>query len=46
MDTANFQMSLVVMGKGMVGIFFFMSAFYGLILLLRKLFPAEEDTKG
>ncbi len=45
MDLVNFQMSLEVMGQGMFGIFFFMSVFYGLILLLKKLFPAEEDTK-
>lgn len=43
MDLTNFYISLEVMGEGMLGIFFFMGMFYGLIVLLEKVFPAESE---
>lgn len=43
MDLTNFYISLEVMVQGMSGIFFFMGMFYGMIILLQKIFPVEED---
>lgn len=43
MDYTNFYTSLQVMGQGMLGIFFFMGVFYGLIVLLEKVFPPQEE---
>lgn len=41
MNLTNFYTSLEVMGQGMFGIFFFMSVFFGLVVLLQKVFPPE-----
>lgn len=46
MDLTNFYLSLEVMGQGMLGIFFFMGVFYGMIVLLEKVFPAEKKQNG
>lgn len=43
MDLTNFYISLDVMWQGMLGIFFFMGMFYGLIVLLEKVFPAAKE---
>ncbi len=37
-----FYQSLAVMGKGMLGIFVFMTIFYGLIITLEKCFKANK----
>jgi len=46
MNLNNFYISLQVMGQGMFGIFFFMSVFYGLIVVLGKMFPPDEKTEA
>jgi len=39
----NFQASLTLGALGMIGIFIFMLFFWGLIVLLVKIFPAKEE---
>lgn len=34
--------AIQITGIGMLGIFIFMGVFYGIIVLLEKLFPAKE----
>jgi Na+-transporting methylmalonyl-CoA/oxaloacetate decarboxylase gamma subunit len=41
MDLSNFLESLKLMGLGMAGIFAFILIFYGLVLVLMKLFPEK-----
>lgn len=38
----NFIASLKLMGMGMSGIFIFILIFYGLVLVLMKIFPYRE----
>jgi len=46
MNLHNFYTSLEVMGQGMFGIFFFMSVFYGLIVVLEKMFPPDKSSEA
>ena len=39
----NFEVSLILGALGMLGIFIFMLFFWGLIVLLVKIFPAKEE---
>ena len=39
----NFETALVLGVLGMLGIFIFMLFFWGLIVLLVKIFPAKEE---
>ena len=39
----NFQTALTLGALGMIGIFIFMLFFWGLIVLLVKIFPAKEE---
>jgi hypothetical protein len=43
MDLSNFIASLKLMGMGMAGIFAFIMIFYGLVLVLMKLFPEKSN---
>jgi len=43
MNLEVFFKSLEIMGAGMAGIFFVICVFYGLIVLLGKVFPANRE---
>lgn len=38
--------ALELMGMGVGGVFLVLSIFYGLVLLMRKVFPAREGDEG
>jgi len=38
--------ALELMGVGIGGVFLVLGAFYGLVLLMRKLFPAKDGDEG
>ena len=42
--TDTFFAALKITGVGMIGIFIFMSIFWGIITALHKKFPGEEHT--
>jgi hypothetical protein len=44
MDWTNFNQSLKLMGMGMAGIFAFIMIFYGLVLVLIRIFPDKPQT--
>lgn len=39
----NIKQALSIMGMGMLGIFAFMAIFYGLILLMERVFRPKEE---
>ena len=43
MDIDTFYYALKITGLGMSGIFLFMLLFWGIIVLLHKLFPAKPE---
>lgn len=43
LNIENFMNSLIIMGEGMLGIFVFMSLFFGIIVALQKLFPVTKE---
>lgn len=44
MDWTNFNASLKLMAMGMAGIFAFILIFYGLVMVLIKIFPEKQQT--
>ena len=44
MDWTNFNQSLKLMAMGMAGIFAFILIFYGLVMVLIKIFPEKPQT--
>ena len=44
MDWTNFSESLKLMAMGMAGIFAFILIFYGLVMVLIKVFPEKPQT--
>lgn len=44
MDWTNFNESLKLMAMGMAGIFAFIMIFYGLVMVLIKIFPEKQQT--
>ena len=44
MDWTNFNESLKLMAMGMAGIFTFILIFYGLVMVLIKIFPEKPQT--
>ncbi|MDO9390964.1 MAG: OadG-related small transporter subunit [bacterium] len=44
MDWTNFNESLKLMAMGMAGIFAFILIFYGLVMVLIKVFPEKPQT--
>ena len=43
MDWTNFNESLKLMAMGMAGIFAFIMIFYGLVMVLIKIFPEKQQ---
>lgn len=41
----TFWNALIIMGKGMMGIFIFMTIFYFIIVFLDNVFPADSEKK-
>ena len=46
MDWTNFNESLKLMTMGMAGIFAFILIFYGLVMVLIKIFPEKPQTNN
>ena len=44
-DMKTLAQALEITGIGMLGIFLFMLLFWGIIVLLHKLFPVEPETE-
>ncbi len=46
MDWTNFNESLKLMAMGMAGIFTFILIFYGLVMVLIKIFPEKQPAEN
>jgi hypothetical protein len=46
MDWTNFNESLKLMAMGMAGIFAFIMIFYGLVMVLIKIFPEKKQSEN